>query len=438
VNTTSTERRPGGLRHAAVCLAMLLAACAAAPHPAPPAPEPAADPSPPAAAEAAPAPAPDTTAGDAASPYRDLDAIPPGVIVHVPTGREMTFEQMIDVAADARVVYVGEMHNNLADHRIQLRVLKALQARHPDGLMVGMEMFATDAQPALDDWLAGRMDAAAFLTLWYGNWSEYYGYYKDILDFIREHHIPLVALNAPRARVRAVSRGEEALPKAWDTDDPYHRAYVGAIMGGHGHGGGSGFYNVQVLWEETMAQAAYEALTAPETKGRHLVMLVGGGHIQHGFGVPRRLFERLPTSYVTILPLVQEIPEARTDLRMDVDVPEVPLPVADFVWADRFADLEASRVKLGVRILPDTGGMRVAEVEPGSAAEAAGVRPDDLLVSLDGRPLDGMVAVQVALTLAAPGTTGTLGVERDGERLTLSVPYRTRGETEARAGAGGG
>jgi uncharacterized iron-regulated protein len=437
VNTTSTE--PHRPRRVAGCLAALLlglAACATAPNP-----EPVADPPPPAEVEATPAPdtaTADATAGAAASPYRDLDGIPPGVIVHVPTGREMTFEQMIDVAADARVVYVGEMHNNLEDHRIQLRVLEALQARHPDGLMVGMEMFATDAQPALDDWLAGRMDDAAFLALWYGNWSEHYGYYKDILGFIREHRIPLVALNAPKARVRAVSRGEEALPEAWDADDPYHRAYLGAIMGGHGHGGGSGFYNVQVLWEETMAQAAYEALTAPQTKGRHMVMLMGGGHIQHGFGVPRRLFARLPTSYVTILPLVQEIPEERSDLRMDVDVPEVPLPVADFVWADRFADLEASRVKLGVRILPDTGGMRVVEVVPGSAAEAAGVRADDLLVRLDGHPLDGMVAVRVALTLAAPGTTGVLEVERDGAHLTLSVPYRTRGETGARAGAGGG
>jgi len=374
-----------------------------------------------------------TFPGDAASPYRDLDAIPPGTIVHVPTGSELTLAQMMDVVGDARVVFVGEMHNNLADHEAQLAVLTEMERRHPGGVMVGMEMFARDAQPDLDKWLAGGMDPEAFLTLWYRNWSEYFGYYDPILRFVKDHHIRLVALNATQDEVHGVSQGMTEPPGDWRREDPYHKAYMDAVLGGHVHGEGQHFHAVQLLWEETMAQAAYEALTSPAGKDKRLVVLAGAGHIQYGFGIPRRLFERLPAAYATIVPLPKDLPVDRPDLEMEMQEPDLPLPVADFVWADHFHDLEETRVKLGVQILPDAGGMRVMDVMAGSAAEWAGVKVSDLLVSLDGRPLADMVGVQVALTLALPGGKGRLVVERDGERLTLDVPYAPGGQVRVNA-----
>jgi uncharacterized iron-regulated protein len=439
VSTISTERRAIRLLRALLLAGLTAAAgCAAGPHAAAPptaesAPEAAAKPAP----KAAPEPAPDTDAavqadeaafpGDAESPYRDLSGIPAGTIVHVPTGSELTLQQMMDVVGDARIIYVGEMHNNLADHDAQLAVITELERRHPGEVMVGMEMFERDAQPGLDQWLAGDMDAADFLTLWYRNWSEYYGYYARILDYVRDHHIPLVALNATKEEVHNVSQGMAETPGDWREEDPYHKAYLDGILGGHVHGGGEHFHAVQKLWEETMAQQAYEALTAPQGQGKRLVVLAGAGHIQYGFGIPRRLFERLPVSYATIVLIPKDLPADRPDLQMETEEPELPLPLAEFVWADRFRDLEEVRIKLGVQILPDEGGMRVLDVMPGSAAEWAGVKKNDLLVSLDDRPLADMVGVQVALTLALPGGNGRLVVERDGERLTLEVPYAPGG-----------
>lgn len=426
----------------ALLLAGLAAAagCAAGPHAAaPPAAESAHAARPAADTQAPPADTrtPPTFPGDAESPYRDLSDIPPGTIVHVPTGSELTLAQMMDVIGDARVVYVGEMHNNLADHDAQLAVLTEMERRHPGQVMVGMEMFERDAQPELEKWQAGQLDPEAFLTLWYRNWSEYYGYYAPILDYVQEHHIPLVALNATRDEVRKVSEGMAEPPGDWRREDPYHKAYLDAVMGGHVHGGGGHFHAVQMLWEETMAQQAYEALTSPAGKGKRLVVLAGAGHIQYGFGIPRRLFERLPVDYATIVLLPKDLPADRPDLQMETQQPELPLPVAEFVWADRFRDLEATRIKLGVQILSADGGMRVVEVMPGSAAEWAGVKKDDVLVSLDGRPLADMVNVQVALTLALPGRNGHLVVERGGERLTLEVPYTPGGVMRVNARAHG-
>ena len=65
---------------------------------------------------------------------------------------------MADMVADlktARVVVVGEQHDNLDHHRAQLDVIRAL---HESGtkVAVGLEMFRADAQPQLDAWIAGE------------------------------------------------------------------------------------------------------------------------------------------------------------------------------------------------------------------------------------------------------------------------------------------
>ncbi|HWI40236.1 MAG TPA: ChaN family lipoprotein, partial [Verrucomicrobiae bacterium] len=70
-------------------------------------------------------------AGNPENPY-PLHAPPKiGDIVHLPTGRLVTPAQMLAVAADARIVYVGETHDNPASHRLELQLLQGLAERHP-------------------------------------------------------------------------------------------------------------------------------------------------------------------------------------------------------------------------------------------------------------------------------------------------------------------
>ena len=61
-----------------------------------------------------------------------------------------------------RLVYVGETHTAVADHRIQLDVLRAMASR-PEGLALGVEWFQARFQPVLDDYIAGRIDEAEML-----------------------------------------------------------------------------------------------------------------------------------------------------------------------------------------------------------------------------------------------------------------------------------
>jgi hypothetical protein len=66
-------------------------------------------------------------------------------------------------------------------------------------------------------------------------------------------------------------------------------------------------------------------------------------------------------------------------------------------------------------------GVPVVAVLPGSPAEAAGLKPGDVLTALDGRWTASVADTFAAASLAAPGRPVDAVVLRDGKELTLSV-----------------
>lgn len=66
-------------------------------------------------------------------------------------------------------------------------------------------------------------------------------------------------------------------------------------------------------------------------------------------------------------------------------------------------------------------GVRVRGVQPGGAAEAAGVRGGDLLTAVDGRPVRKAAEAVAAIQLKRPGEAVSLTLEREGRSLTLSL-----------------
>ena len=66
-------------------------------------------------------------------------------------------------------------------------------------------------------------------------------------------------------------------------------------------------------------------------------------------------------------------------------------------------------------------GALVSEVVPGAAADKAGIRPGDVITSLDGLPVDGSKSMQHAILQKKIGDKVNLGLWRDGKTLTLSA-----------------
>jgi len=246
-------------------------------------------------------------------------------IVSTQSGGEVSFDQMTADLSQARIIYIGEKHTRPAHHEIQLKVIKALYERFPD-LVVGMEMFDRSYQDVLDQWSSGQLDEETFLKKihWRVNWKYDFGLYREILELVRDKHIPLKALNIPfhippKIAVSGLeylnADEKKYLPSQIDSTDAEHRKFVEEIFKEHcGPNDFEDFYTAQCVWEEAMAEAVAQAVD-----GRTMAVLVGNGHIIKKFGVPNRAFRRTGLPFRTIFPL-------------SLDAEDVERSFADYLW----------------------------------------------------------------------------------------------------------
>jgi len=75
-------------------------------------------------------------------------------------------------------------------------------------------------------------------------------------------------------------------------------------------------------------------------------------------------------------------------------------------------------VRLGVNT---ANGFVVGQVAPGSPAASAGIQPGDVIIAVDGRPLDSESALAENLNQHKPGDPVTLTVIRNGQQQSIQV-----------------
>ncbi len=362
------------------------------------------------------------------SPYRDLGELKHDQILHLPTGLIVNKTQLLDVISHSRVIYLGETHDNLEAHRIQLEVIQGLQERFPGKLSVGMEMFRQSAQPELDAWLEGHLSQEAFNKVFYKNWGGGYRWYKDITDYLKKHHIPLIGLKSNRdveARLRKDGTGAEGLPDM-ELNDTHHKASSLAIFGGHQSNPGMMLkpYHMLVLWEESMAERVADFLRDNAQNDKKMIVLAGGFHVQYGFGIPKRAFRRVPHPYSIILPAITEVTPETEGRQMDVEHVAIPLYAADFAWKVPYR-LPPKKIKLGVFLEELAQGLRVKSVQDNSNAGRAGLVQGDVLLAMDGASLDSVMSLIQRLQKKKAGSSIALTVQRDDTILTIDVHLKS-------------
>ena len=79
------------------------------------------------------------------------------------------------------------------------------------------------------------------------------------------------------------------------------------------------------------------------------------------------------------------------------------------------------RAVLGVTIQYGNGMVQVASVGTGSAAEQAGLRTGDIILSIDGTQLSNFAGLRTLLDKASPGDTMEMRVRRGNEEITLTA-----------------
>ena len=76
-------------------------------------------------------------------------------------------------------------------------------------------------------------------------------------------------------------------------------------------------------------------------------------------------------------------------------------------------------------------GAHVAGVTKGSPADVAGIRADDVILEVDGTPIEDDDHLVSLVSVTPTDRTLTLGVFRNGARVTLSMPVASREQFEA-------
>lgn len=347
----------------------------------------------------------------------------------VDTARSATLPELMTKLRSERVIYVGETHTAFADHLLQLEVLRAMAAR-PEGLAIGVEWFQKPFQSVLDDYTAGKIDEAEMLrrTGYYERWRFDYRLYRPIIRFAREKGIPIIALNASRELTSEISRVgindlpadlRRELPDSYDVSDKAYEETLRKTFTSHpssSDGFFQRFLEVQLTWDESMAQGVSEYLKA-NPAGRMLV-LAGRGHISGRSGIPNRVTRRTGLQG-TVIATFSPSGNLFNEADFLVLTSEQTLPPSGLM-----------RVMLDER----DGGVFIQGFSADSPAQVAGVEKGDRILSINGIAIEHFADVKIAMLDESPGSEIALSVARSGlfgKERTLDLTVTLAGETPA-------
>lgn len=219
------------------------------------------------------------------------------------SGEEVTVQQLVSDLARCDVVFLGEQHDNDSGHQFQLNVIKEL-VNQGRSVAISTEQFERDVQGAVDDYLSGHIDEDEFLKA-SRPWKNYQQHYRPIVEFAKEHKIPVLAANIPRRIASDASNGKEIaladapfLPRKSTTPKNAYWQNFSATMKGHLGVDGEEklklFYASQCLKDDAMAETITDFLATNAHDNKIVVHLCGHFHSDYGLGTVSRVIQRNP------------------------------------------------------------------------------------------------------------------------------------------------
>ncbi|MEN8115719.1 MAG: ChaN family lipoprotein [Bacteroidota bacterium] len=131
-------------------------------------------------------------------------------------GKPVKYEKMLKQFEDADIVLFGEYHDNPISHWLQLEVTKDIYEMKGKDLVLGAEMFESDNQVIMDEYLDSLISQSTFekeMRLW----PNYKTDYKPLVEFANKKQLKFVASNVPRRYASLVhKKGFEGLEELSD------------------------------------------------------------------------------------------------------------------------------------------------------------------------------------------------------------------------------
>ena len=162
-------------------------------------------------------------------------------------GKKVKYDKAIKELLKADIIMFGELHNNPICHWLELELAKSVYELKKEKTVLGAEMFESDNQLILDEYLSGQIKKKHFTTeakVWPNNETDY----QPLVDFSKNNNLKFIATNVPRRYANLVARkGEDVLkdlsseqkkyiaplPIKFDLELPAYKMFLDMGMG-HG------------------------------------------------------------------------------------------------------------------------------------------------------------------------------------------------------------
>jgi uncharacterized iron-regulated protein len=283
--------------------------------------------------------------------------------------------------AKYRVVFVGEQHDQYADHLNQLAIIKSLHKHWKQNTSIGLEMIQRPYQSYLDDYIAGKISEYEMLkgVQWYERWRYDFRLYRPIFNYAKANKINLIALNIPKELTRRItkvgikgltSKERQQLPAVIDRSNDNYKKRISSVFGKHSRTSSKGverFLDAQLAWDEGMAFSASKYLN--KNLKKRMVILAGGGHVINRSGIPDRLDRQIKSNSAVVLNNINQVPSSKQGDFL-LFSPEIKLP---------------STGKIGIAMSDSKKGVLVKSVAPHGAALKAGIQKGDVIIEIDGQ-----------------------------------------------------
>ena len=180
----------------------------------------------------------------------------PAYQVYNSKGKVVSYGDMMRVVGKSDIILFGEMHDNPICHWLELEITKDLYAEKGVNLLLGAEMFETDNQLLLNEYLSKmirKKDFESEAKLW----ANYKTDYAPLVDFARDKGLRFIGTNIPRRFAAIVNqKGFEGL----DSINAVERALIAPLP---------------VKYPDTLACYANIAKNAGDGMPAHLAVNLG-------------------------------------------------------------------------------------------------------------------------------------------------------------------
>lgn len=216
-------------------------------------------------------------------------------------GKEVDYDQMVNIIKKNEVILFGELHSNPIAHWLQLELTMSLYEEKKQDLILAAEMFEADDQLIVNEYLSGKITDKTFADE-AKLWPNYPTDYKPLMNFAKTNSLAFVCANIPRRYANMVYKsGIESLdsldqlaktyfaplPMLYDSTLNCYKEIV-ANAGGHG---GINLPKSQAIKDATMAWFIYKSFS----KKKQILHFNGSYHSDHEEGIAWYLKQYMPS-----------------------------------------------------------------------------------------------------------------------------------------------